>query len=182
MSKTENISYVSDPGKLSAAQLIAYILKQHHDYVRAEAVSLRRQADEARASLGAKYPELARIDVVVGDILLDMDIHQTKEEKMLFPYIEALAAATEAGSKETPKSCFGDVRNPIRVMEAEHAHVHALLEELRVLTQDFTAPEPALADFYDRLKRFAENTDRHVYVENEVLFKKAVGLQDSVGN
>ena len=179
MAENKNLTYVSDADKLSAAELIAYILREHHDYVRGETAALRRQADEARDLYGAAHPELARIAVVVGDILLDMDIHQTKEEKMLFPYIEALAAATEAGAP-LPQSCFGDVRNPIRVMEHEHEHVHSLLEELRVLTQDFTAPQPELADFYGRLKRFAQNTDRHVLVENEVLFKKAITLQDHI--
>lgn len=182
MTSNNTFVYLNEPEQLKASELIQLILQDHHAYVRAETPVLLRMAAELENTFAEVYPELTRIAVIVKEIMQDMDMHQMKEERMLFPFIQAMEISIETGAP-VPPSCFGDVCNPIRVMHREHASVHALLEELTALTNDFTSPQPdnaILSDYYARMKRFRENTLRHVYLENEVLFTKAVEMQSQL--
>lgn len=179
MASNNTFIYLNEPDKMKSSELIQLILQDHHAYVRAETPVLLRMAAEAEHDFGNLYPELARIAEIVNDIMRDMDMHQMKEERILFPFIQAMEYSASSG-EPIPQSCFGDVRNPIRAMENDHENVHSLLEELKSLTNDFTSPQAdneMLNNYYERMKRFRDNTFRHVYLENEVLFKKAAEMQ-----
>lgn len=172
-------TYLSDPEMMKASDLIQLILQDHHAYVRAESGALIRMSAEAASESGTHYPELLEIDMVVKAIMADMDMHQMKEERILFPFIQAMDISIETGAS-LPQSCFGDVRNPIRAMENDHEMVHRLLAQLEALTNIFTAPTDAnslIIQLYNRLKAFRDNTFRHVHLENDILFKKATEMQ-----
>lgn len=182
MNSNNTYTYVSDPEAMKATELIELILKDHHAYVRAESGELIRMARQAEVESGVLYPELAEIAQIVNVIMADMDMHQMKEERILFPFIQAMDVSLKTGAP-VPSSCFGDVRNPIRAMENDHTNVHELLGRLAALTHDFTAnaeASPLVASLYVRLKAFRDNTFRHVHLENDILFKKATVMQQSL--
>ena len=54
--------------------------------------------------------------------------HMMKEERVLFPFIAAMAAAPAGATIVVP---FGTVQNPIRMMEMEHEAVGGLLARMR---------------------------------------------------
>jgi regulator of cell morphogenesis and NO signaling len=105
-----------------------------------------------------------------------LERHLDKEEHILFPHICELAAAVGYEPHHSP---FGTVVNPIRLMEREH---HEVLENLRAVcsrvdgcgaVKDGTAS----AECAKELRRLDEDVQRHVDVENHVLFPKAIELE-----
>jgi regulator of cell morphogenesis and NO signaling len=99
-----------------------------------------------------------------------------KEEQALFPYIEAM----ESG--ESRASCFGTVANPIRMMMLEHESAGELLGKLRTITNDYALPADACLSFralYERLVDLEGDLHRHIHLENNLLFPRAVALEES---
>ena len=114
---------------------------------------------------------------LVVALVNDLQSHMMKEEGILFPYIEALDAG------ETSGSCFGTAANPIRMMMAEHDAAGALLDELRRVTGHYMLPGDACLSFralYEQLENLEVDLCRHMHLENDVLFPRALELERSV--
>ncbi|MFN3513413.1 MAG: hemerythrin domain-containing protein [Phenylobacterium sp.] len=140
--------------------LIPHILERYHETHRREfpeAVRLARKVEARHAG----DPDCPR---GLGDHLAfmaaELESHQQKEEQVLFPMILA------GGGHPM-------IRFPIGRMMAEHEDVEGQLQRLRLLTQDFTAPEGACASWqalYDSCRKLDADLREHMRLENEVLF------------
>jgi regulator of cell morphogenesis and NO signaling len=160
-----------------------HIVQTHHEYVRAELPRLRALAQKVVSRHGPTHPELPRIEQLVESVGDELLQHLSKEEMVLFPYITNLERNMENCG---PRSlgCFGAVRNPIRVMMAEHDAAGAALAEMRELSDNFTPPEgacPTYRGFYQALYEFEQDLHRHVHLENNILFPRAIELDESCG-
>jgi regulator of cell morphogenesis and NO signaling len=65
-------------------------------------------------------------------------------------------------------------------MMREHADAGDALARIRTLTDDFTPPTDACNTFratYDALHRLEQDMHQHVHKENNILFPKAVRLE-----
>ena len=85
-------------------------------------------------------------------------------------------------SAEEPEACFPSVQFPIRMMLMEHDSVKDLLENLRRTTNGYTAPDFACEkgrEFFTRLEHLEMDLHEHIRVENEVLFPRAIALEES---
>ncbi|RZJ84255.1 MAG: iron-sulfur cluster repair di-iron protein, partial [Chryseobacterium sp.] len=81
------------------------------------------------------------------------------------------------------ESPFGNVANPIQVMEAEHEQAGEALQTIRDLTNNFTLPEDACNSYmilYKKLDEYENDLHRHVHLENNVLFPKAIVLEEQI--
>jgi regulator of cell morphogenesis and NO signaling len=68
---------------------------------------------------------------------------------------------------------------PISVMEAEHDEAGDLMAAIRELTNDYTPPADACTTHklvLLELRQFEEDLHQHVYLENHLLFPKAVAM------
>ena len=105
-----------------------------------------------------------------------------KEEEVLFPYFKKLAESKSAGSKVEAAS-FGTLSRPIEMMEEEHDDSHDIMDKIKELTNNFTAPhdaEPSIHFLYFKLKEFDEDLDTHHELENNLLFTKASVLEQEL--
>jgi regulator of cell morphogenesis and NO signaling len=169
-----------DPGKdwraESLASLIDHITATHHAYVRNEIPRIKALLDKVCGVHGENHPELFQVRDVFAGLAEELGPHLRKEEQILFPYIVALEAA-QGGT--APQSCFGSVGNPIRVMMSEHDRAGAALRELRRLAIGYTAPPDACISFrtlYSALDAFEADLHRHIHLENNILFPRALAL------
>jgi regulator of cell morphogenesis and NO signaling len=157
------------------------IVEKHHAYIRAELPRLGALAQKVVSRHGRTHPELAHIQqliVALGDELLQ---HLSKEEMVLFPYITSLERNL-ASCGPRPLGCFGAVRNPIRMMIAEHDAAGDAMARMRELSGGFTAPEgacPTYRGFYQALSEFEKDLHQHVHLENNILFPRAIELDES---
>jgi regulator of cell morphogenesis and NO signaling len=86
---------------------------------------------------------------------------------------------------EQPSHCFGTVKNPVRMMMMEHDAVGGLLRDLREATSDYALPEDACLSFralYERLTELEEDLHKHIHLENNVHFPRAVAMEEGEGH
>jgi len=160
-------------------RLIDHIVTVHHAYVRSALPRIAGYLAKLQEAHGARHPELARVVSTFDQVSADLEQHMLKEEQVLFPYVCDLAehAAETCGTLQSP---FGTVQNPIRMMEREHRAAADELGAIRELTNGYTAPADGCTTYgvcMAELARFEQDLHRHVHLENNVLFPKAVQLE-----
>lgn len=158
--------------------LATYIVNNHHAYVRQAAGPMQAHARKVAEVHGERHPEVREIALRFDLVVADLMAHMTKEERMLFPYISRLAEAARGG--ELPVAPFGTVANPIRMMEVEHQNAGDHLAAIRRLSGGFVTPPDACATFkvtYQELQAFEADLHRHVHLENNILFPRAIDLE-----
>lgn len=161
------------------SDLIRHVLDTHHVYTREESARIQALLEKVCGRHGANHPELAEVRALFLKLDADLQPHLLKEERVLFPYIRRLEAAA-AGGAPAPFAPFGTVGNPVRVMMFEHDTAGDLLREIRAAARDFRAPEDACMSFralYRALEDFEKDLHRHIHLENNVLFPRAVELE-----
>jgi regulator of cell morphogenesis and NO signaling len=157
-----------------------HIVETHHAYVRAELPRMETLAKKVVSRHGATYPELKHIQqfiIALGEELLQ---HLNKEEMVLFPYITNLERNL-ASCGPRPLGCFGAVSNPIRMMMAERDAAGEAMARTRALSREFTPPEgacPTYRGFYQTLSEFEKDLHQHVHLENNILFPRAIELDE----
>jgi regulator of cell morphogenesis and NO signaling len=156
--------------------LVAHIVDTHHVFTRRAIAMLPALAAKVSNRHGANHAETQIVASLVVRLVEDLAPHMEKEEQILFPYVASL----EAGATE--ESCFGTVRNPVRVMMAEHEAVGEILAELRAVTDGYRPPADACPSFqalYASLRDLEADLHRHIHLENNVLFPGALALEES---
>ncbi len=159
--------------------LIDFILNIHHKYVR-ESVNMLSEVSEKVANVhGENHPEVIRIAALFEIIANELDMHMQKEENILFPYIRKLVVAKRENSVMEP-SPFGSVEAPISMMESEHVAVGGSMDEINHLSNGFIPPEDACSSYralYKKLNEFEQDLHKHIHLENNILFPKAIQLE-----
>ena len=163
--------------------LIRHILDRHHTYVRTIAPTISAWLDRLVDRHGERHAELAKIRDTFSALAHELTTHMVKEENILFPYIQDLAAA-EASGTGLPPGPFGSVANPVRVMEADHALAGELSAELRTLSGGFVPPEDGCTTYrlcFAELENFERDLHQHIHLENNILFPGALELEQRLG-
>ena len=161
--------------------ICGHIATTHHAYIRAELPRLETLAQKVVSRHGETRPELEQIQQLIQSLGPDLLQHLAKEEMVLFPYIANLERNL-ASCGPRPLGCFGAVRNPIRMMIAEHDAAGDDMARLRLLSDGFTPPEwacPTYRGFYQALAEFEKDLHQHVHLENDILFPRAIELDES---
>ncbi|HEV8590014.1 MAG TPA: iron-sulfur cluster repair di-iron protein [Pyrinomonadaceae bacterium] len=164
------------------SELIAYILDKHHVYTKDEMTRLEPLMDKVVGAHGANHSELLAIRDLLRQLFLDLRPHMFKEEQILFPYILELERAQTA-NRPAPFAPFGTVNNPIRMMMMEHDTAGDLLREMRKLSSDYKVPADACISYktlYEALEEFEQDLHQHIHLENNLLFPKAVELEEAL--
>ena len=173
---------VLDFQNMSLPELIAHIFDTHHVFTKSEMDRLQLLADKVLAAHGGNHPELIHFNELFNRLCADLKPHMFKEEQVLFPYIMALAAAADQKTP-APFAPFGTVKNPIRMMMSEHDTAGELLRELRKLTSDYKTPADACISYqtlYQALENFEKDLHQHIHLENNVVFPKALDLENGL--
>ena len=162
-----------NPAKLPPVELADYIVARHHAFLRAELPRLQAMARRVASVHGGHTPSLLRVYEVFNALFLELDGHMMKEEQILFPAIQAMAAGGGAMPLDGPIAC----------MLREHEDAGADLARLRELTHDYNPPADACNTYralFAGLAEFEEDLHRHIHLENHVLFPAAEALAKRV--
>jgi regulator of cell morphogenesis and NO signaling len=164
---------------LGLGELSDYIVKRHHAYVRDIIPVLKNNLEKICRVHGEHHPELFQISDLFTGSAGDLTIHMQKEEIVLFPFIKRLESAKK-GNLPFPASPFGPVSNPIGMMMAEHQVEGDRFKEISLISNAYQLPEDACATYevtYKQLKNFEDDLHRHIHLENNILFPKAIELE-----
>jgi regulator of cell morphogenesis and NO signaling len=163
----------------SLSKLIDYIVENHHSYVREAVPMISEFSNKVARVHGERHPESIVIAKYFEGIASELMTHLLKEEQILFPFIKDLEKAYHENGK-TPMAPFSTIDDPIRMMKEEHEMSGFSMEKIAEASDDFTIPESACATHtvsYLKLKEFQEDLFKHVHLENNVLFPKAIELE-----
>jgi regulator of cell morphogenesis and NO signaling len=163
----------------SLSELIQHIVGNHHAYVRRETPRIETMLTKVVAKHGPAHPELAQIQELFLAIGQELSTHMLKEEQVLFPYMERMEQSVLSG-QGVPPAFFGTVKRPIVNMIADHDDAGALLAQIRNLSNEYNAPAGACPTFlglYRGLQEFERDLHRHVHLENNILFPRAVEME-----
>lgn len=155
--------------------LVDYVLKFHHRNTRKYGNELLERLNQ----LATNHPELDRVVDHFRNSIADLDLHCQKEENVLYPFIIELFNAAELGQEHTPFHC-GSIQFPINAMMADHSDEIERHDRIAELTNNYTAPEGAEPEYVKALadlKQFRNYLLEHIYVENEVIFPRALAIE-----
>ena len=160
--------------------LIDYIEKKHHRYVEEKAPILLSFLLKLEQVHGAAHPELFEIKNLFKRTADELTQHMKKEELILFPYIKQMV---EAARNKTPLSApgFGTVANPIAMMMEEHENEGNRFEKIVAISNNYTPPADGCNTYkvtFQMLQEFESDLHTHIHLENNILFPKAIVLQE----
>jgi regulator of cell morphogenesis and NO signaling len=160
----------------SLTALVRHIQHRYHTHLRAYIPYLdgmmAKVISRHGKDLSAVLPPLqASFEALRSELLAHMD----KEDRVLFPFIEALDAGVPLPSADAEAWLAA----PLAVLEAEHAHAGAALATMRALTGGYAPPEwacPTFRGLYYGLAQLEADMHVHVHLENNILFPRAARL------
>ena len=170
------------PERKGPSDLADYIVGQHHAFTRSEVSRLTNLVEKVCRKHGPQHKELFDVQSAFIRLAEELTVHMRKEEKVLFPYIKSLEAAA-ANDLLIAEPRFQTVRNPVRKMMAEHDRAGDLLTEIRKISNDYALPEGACPSFralYYGLEDLEIDLHRHIHLENNVLFPKAIEMEADI--
>ena len=187
--KLEILTAQKDPdseyiNNLSLGDLSDYIVKRHHGYVHESIPILKKNLEKICQVHGGHHPELFKISDLFNSSAGNLTMHMQKEELMLFPFIKRLESAKNTNSPIT-RAPFGKVSNPIGAMLADHQVEGDRFNEISKLSNNYQLPEDACSTYevtLKQLKDFEDDLHRHIHLENNILFPKAIELENEWAN
>lgn len=163
---------------LTLGELCNYIVTRHHMYVRENSSLLIKNLEIICQKHGEQHPELFEIKELFVGFARDFSVHNQEEEIMLFPFIQGLEAVKNDNAP-LPRSPFRSVSKPIVMMIEEHSKADQRFSKISELSNNFYIPEDATA-IYEvtliQLKDFETDLHKHIQIENDILFPKAIEL------
>lgn len=165
----------------SLTSLISHIVEKHHTYCREECSRLEPLLAKVVSKHGDRHRQLRQIQEVFLALRDELSLHLIKEERMLFPHIAVLENAS-THQATPPRAPFGAVQNPVRMMMQEHDNAGQAVKEIRKLTGNYTVPEGGCNSFkvlYKGLADFEADLHWHIHLENNLLFPRALKLEDA---
>ncbi len=158
--------------------LADYIEKKHHRYVEKKIPELQAYLSKLVKVHGDRHPELIQIEQLFMESAHGLAAHMKKEELILFPYVRKMQ-----GQSSVHKPHFGTVQNPIQMMMHEHDTEGRRFREMATLTNNYNPPPDACTTYrvaFAMLKEFEEDLHRHIHLENNILFPKAIEAESAL--
>lgn len=178
LKKTENPGY----NKLKISEwetglLCDFIISNHHTYIRKNLPKL--------ISVSINLVKDNICDELIHEKLLklknEFEIHMQKEEKLIFPYIKRMKnIINDRENYETPP--FGSVANPVKVMEKEHKNAYKELIIISKLTGMIlkNKDNASIRSLNEKFTEFISDFNFHIHLENNILFPKAIRLENKL--
>lgn len=179
---SQHTGNVVDFNNIKLYQLAEYIIHAHHTYVKKEMPQIISFLQKVSSKHGTKHPELYKITKLFFELSIEMTEHMNKEETILFPRIKQIEKlGFEPVLPDTVMSDY--IKSPIINMEHEHEAAGNKMNEIRMLTNNYTPPADACTTFklmYACLHAFEIDLHHHVHLENSILFPKALLLEKEI--
>ncbi len=162
--------------------LCDFIVNTHHSYINRMIPDLKSYGAKVATVHGDHHPELKQIYELITKMSGALTAHMMKEERIVFPYIKLLLTVGNDPTK-LADSGFDSVRTPVNLMEMEHELITRDAELIRQTAKNYALPEDACASYtllFKMLEDFERDLQLHVHLENNILFPKAIELEQSI--
>lgn len=161
---------------LSLSDLVDHIVRVHHQYVVNSIPVIKSLLEKVAVRHAGKYsfiPEVERLFLAIAE---ELETHMNKEEQIVFPMIKDVENGRGNGNS-------ANLKYAITQMEQEHTNAGDQMEQVRNLTNNYEIALGSCNTFgalIRLLKDFEMNLHEHVYLENHVLFPKALLVRQAI--
>jgi len=163
-------------------ELVDFIVTHHHKYVLDSMPKIQSYLEKLAQVHGKQHPELLKIGELFNSAVENLSMHMKKEEIILFPFIIKMEESMKEGVNPGLPP-FNTVQNPIRAMVSEHETEGNRFAEIGRLSGNYEVPEDGCSTYriaYSMLKEFQEDLHRHIHLENNILFPKAIKMENEL--
>lgn len=168
-----------DAKQWSLEKLTNHVETVHHRYVEERGPIIQKYLAKLCKVHGGRHPELFKIAEEFDGCVGSMAQHMKKEELVLFPFVRRLEQSERTG-EPVAQSSFGSVENPVHMMMDDHLEEGERFERMGALSNGFTMPADGCATYsaaFSMLKDFEEDLHRHIHLENNIMFPRAIALE-----
>jgi regulator of cell morphogenesis and NO signaling len=165
------------PESASLTELADYIVNTHHRYVRLELSSITDKLRRVASKHGQHFPEMMDVAKLFEELKAEFELHMQREETVLFPRIKNLERLSL--SDQPVKMDLPLLKSPMQMMEHVHDHSRSVMTVIRKLTDNYNPPNGACNTHkmvLAALETFEMDLHRHVHLENNILFPRALDL------
>jgi len=162
--------------------LADYIEKKHHRYVEEKTLEIKPYLAKICTVHGEHHPELFKINEEFLESAGALAAHMKKEELIIFPFIRKMVKSKN-NIQSIEKPGFGTVQNPIAMMMDDHEAEGERFVRIAELSNDYTPPEDACNTYrvtLALLKEFEDDLHLHIHLENNILFPKAIEMENEL--
>ncbi|MFL5788996.1 MAG: hemerythrin domain-containing protein [Flavisolibacter sp.] len=162
--------------------LIEYMVTNYHKSAKDNIITIYDLAEKISFKHGAKHPELQKLTAFLFLLFDDLLSHFKMEEDILFKNILQLLELPKA-SDLTTNSGFWSIKKSITAMKKDHEATFKDLRFLRVLTSNYMIPVDGCVSYkflFEIMRQFEDDLIRHICIENNILFVKAIELDEKV--
>lgn len=162
--------------------IIEYLKHTHFIFIKHKLPYIARLVESFKANHD-DYRSVERDLKIVFPLFVEDFIHHIyEEEDTLFTYIRELERASK-GIYHPGKLYYMMEKNSVQKFAVEHEAHDDEMEGIRKITSDYTLPPGVplhIKVIYSELKSFEKSLITHARIENEILFPKAMMLENKV--
>jgi regulator of cell morphogenesis and NO signaling len=156
-------------------KLVDHIFNTHHQFIYENGSITADFISKVARVHGERHPETVEVAKLFNELMQDLHQHMMKEERILFPYIKKMA--------EQSQSNGAFVNGPISVMMAEHDTAGDILKKMNALANGYEPPADGCNTYraaYANIQALEDDIHLHIHLENNILFPKALELEEQL--
>ncbi len=163
--------------------LTSYITNVHHQFLKKNLPATAEIVQHFAEGHKKKFPHMVEVNSLLEQLEKEILPHIQYEEEAIFPYICQVVHAYE-NNDSYGRLLVKTLRKPLDVMmRQEEDLLSALVLKIRLLTGNYFLPENACTSHRVallRLKELDSDMTQHIYLENEILFPKAIRIEQEL--
>jgi len=163
--------------------LINYLTNIHHHFLKTTLPGTEAILKDFSEDHAEKYPYMQQVYTLLVQLKKDILPHIQQEEDSVFPYIRQIANAHK-NNDSYAKLLVKTLRKPIEAMSShEHKFLTSSIHKFRELTNNYIPPEHSCVSHkiaLSRLKELDNDLVQHIYLENEILFPRALAIEQEL--
>ncbi len=163
---------------LTLSGLADHIVRKHHAYVNETVPFLQQKLQKLCDVHGENHPELFEVNESFNEAAGNLAAHMKKEELILFPYIRNMEQ--QILEREPAPAITGKAAETIEEMESEHQAEGDRFMKISEITGNYAVPADGCSTYavtFNTLQEFENDLHRHIHLENNILFPKAIELE-----
>ncbi|HTE31624.1 MAG TPA: hypothetical protein VK666_14680 [Chryseolinea sp.] len=162
--------------------IIEYLKHSHFLFIKHKLPYIVRLVESFKANHPDYFNVERDLKIVFPLFVEDFIEHIYEEEDTLFSFIQAMERATKSNQLST-KLYYLLEKNSIQKFAMEHEAHDDEMEGIRTITKDYSLGTTAplhVKVLYNELKNFEKSLITHARIENEILFPKAMALENKL--
>lgn len=165
----------------SPTDLVRHLVAEHHRFVRDELAAIALRLADVCSTPGGAHPDLQSLRAAFAKLSDVIIPHLRDEEENVFRAIEAIENAWQLN--QPPPVIEGDLHAGILRIVGEHGTIAAQLQTIRELRLRLDASNdlsPRCRPILDGLENLEAHLHEYMFLENCILFPRAVVLQEQM--